>query len=167
MYDIVNNDGHLSSPDALDEKYGISSHNFLKHYSLRTAIPQKWKIEVSRMVHPMNRPENTQPCVYVNDQKRCIDQLKCKHFYSMFIQKIFNKPSCIYSWMQKFTIPEHDWKFYFKLPFETTCDTKLQSFQYKIVNCIFACNAQLCKWKSSKLVFVNIVMFMMILFITL
>ncbi len=97
--------------------------------------------------HPIDRPDETNPCIFVNNQKQSVNQLKCKQFYSVFIEKIFNKPSCIYGWMQSFTVPEEDWKFYFKIPFETTSETKLQSFQYKIINRIFACNAQLFKWK--------------------
>ena len=147
VFDIVNNHNLLCNPDELCDKYGINTDNFLKHYSLRMAIPRKWKSEIIRMLHPIDRPTDTIPHVYFNSQRLNIDQLKCNHFYSMFIQKIFNKPNCIYSWMRSFTIPEHDWKFYFKLPFEITCETKLQSFQYKIVNRIFASNAQLFKWK--------------------
>ena len=72
--------------------------------------------------------------------------MKCKDFYKILIKKQASEPSCIKKWKETFMEFEKAdpmiWKNIFTMAFKCTASTKLQSFQYRIINRIISCN----KW---------------------
>jgi hypothetical protein len=66
----------------------------------------------------------------------------------MLIERIKSPPTSIEKWIEKFSfLNDNDFKQYFTLAHKAVQDTKLQSFQYKILNRILPCNESLHKMK--------------------
>ncbi len=63
-----------------------------------------------------------------------IDKIQCKDFYLHLIEKYQHNPKCTKAWIKEFSdiesVNNNFWKRIFNLPFSTTRDTKIQSFQF-------------------------------------
>ncbi len=64
----------------------------------------------------------------------------------MLIEVTSKTPACIHKWKEAYPNLDLDWSELFRLPFQITFETKLQSFQYKILHRIFPCNYWLSKF---------------------
>ena len=77
-----------------------------------------------------------------------VEDLYCKHFTRSFLHKLFCKPAAELKWEHYFQTDMLDWSTIYKLAFNITKDTKVQSLQYKILQRIFPCNYWLSKWNK-------------------
>ncbi len=61
-----------------------------------------------------------------------IDKIQCKEFYLHLIEKYQHTSKCKKAWIKEFpdidSVNNNFWKTIFNLPFSTTRDTKIQSF---------------------------------------
>ncbi len=75
-----------------------------------------------------------------------IDKFKSKDYYWEMISKKSKTPSCQQKWCESFPelkdVDKEVWDRIYRLPFRITRETKLQSFQYRLINRIIPCN----KW---------------------
>ena len=116
--------------------------NFLEYLSLVKAIPKAW---LKRIVN------NDCDCVsqvsnVMDKLKNNVMKLKSKKIYWKYLEKIVRQPSAIQHWISEFPFfHDNDFAEIFSNAYNTG-DVKLQSFQYKILNRIFACNYMLNKW---------------------
>ena len=74
--------------------------------------------------------------------------LKCKDFYQEYIRLKTRdvNASAIYKWEETYYNYDFDWGNIFKQPYIICRETRLQSFQFQILNRYVACNELLCKW---------------------
>lgn len=72
----------------------------------------------------------------------------CRDIYWTFIDKIAIRPSCENKWIEKynFRLSNEHWEHIHCLSYKVTRETKLQSFQIKIIHRIFPCNRSLYLW---------------------
>ncbi len=84
--------------------------------------------------------------INVNNKILNIEKIKCKDFYWHLINKFSYTPNTIHKRGE--TYPDFNnadlktWPRIFKLPFQVIRETKIQTFQYKILHRIISCN----KW---------------------
>ncbi len=154
LQDIVNlNTGELYTHTELCNKFQSIHIDIMKYNSLVSAIPQKWKTVLKCLPKPIEYQ-------YVPLEDQCVPKLYYKHklipvtflrnkdFYSHVVDTHFKPPTAIDKWCTLFVeCNEFDWKEIYCLPYKVVRSTKLQSFQYKILNRIFACKQNLAKWK--------------------
>ncbi len=110
-----------------------------------TRIPKWWKNKLKTFTTNTN-------CILVgnsinvNNKVLNIEKIKCKDFYWHLINKASHMPSNILKWCQ--TYPDFKnadpktWQRIFKLPFQVIRETRIQTFQYKILHRVISCN----KW---------------------
>ena len=121
----------------------------MEYNSLIHAIPQNWKDLLKANHHTL--PENingNKVCLYINNKWLDAADIKCHEAYWTFINKIFISPTCEKKWIEKSNnnlSPEH-WEHVHSLTYKITRETKLQSFQLKIIHRIFPCKYNLFRW---------------------
>ena len=129
----------------LSEIYGLNIDPML-YNSLITAIPQVWKRQISGIPVTANAINgNEQPDIVINGNIYNIQLIKNKTIYWTLIQNIFMPPVSLPYWQKVFPAENLDWKAIFRIPYDVTQETRIQSFQYKLILRIFPCN-----WYVSK-----------------
>lgn len=145
--DIIDNVGNLLQEDELCNRYQIRNLNFLTYFSLRSAIPYQWKQTLR------NKPKSNsdhfikEPSITIGNQCIRVEYLTCANIYWKYIDMKYQQPTCWTRWANIYNKQSDYWPAIYKLPYKISRETKLQTFQYKIINRIFACNQKLEKWK--------------------
>lgn len=134
------------SHDELQDKYHIEV-TFLNALQIRHCIPLEWR-SVIKSVNTCTCLEDQNKVICVlNGNKMPMSSLSCKLLYGFFVQHKQRLPACINKWTQdfpKFVEAADDlWENIFKLPFNTIEETKIQSFQFKLIHRIINCNKKL------------------------
>ena len=129
----------LYTYDKLKEKYNCTL-NFMDYASLMNCLPKEWKtllLEVN--VGDMEDNHRSHVCKLLEAKKTC------NMVYWKLLQKDAYKPICIEKWTMELNeiYDESKWSSIFELPFKVCRDTKLRSFQWKIVNRSLITNKQL------------------------
>ncbi len=81
-----------------------------------------------------------------NGKIQCISKTTCKDVYWNFVTKRRRVPKCSEKWAEdysNFKTAENILPNIFKLSFTTTRETKLQSFQYRIIHRTITCHKML------------------------
>ena len=82
--------------------------------------------------------------ININGMNKKLAVCKCKDFYWMILGAKYSDPTCKKAWAKQFPILEDlekkKWANIFKIPFQSTRETCIQSFQYKLINRTIACN---------------------------
>jgi hypothetical protein len=90
---------------------------------------------------------NTDICIKINGILRTIRKVKNSSIYWSLLDNssALVKPAAQDKWEREFDIPVESFKQIYTLPFKCCKYTKYQSFQYKIIHRIIACNYWLLK----------------------
>ncbi len=153
--DIIDKIGNFMSHEQLKEKYNLTTP-FLTTLQLLTSILKLWKTKRKTLTTNTN-------CILVgnsinvNNKVQNIEKIKCKDFYWHLINKSSHTPNNKLKWCETY----HDfknadpktWHGIFKLPFQIIRETRIQTFQYKILHRVILCNKWLfnIKIKTSEL----------------
>ncbi len=148
-------DKHLNfvSHTKLTEMYGIQC-NFLDVLKIRQCIPYEWKqlLNASRNTCSNNISSNL--VINIGSKPVSITKIRCKYFYWHLIGIVPHKPTPQEKWQEMYdgfkTADECVWPRIYKLAFTVTKESKLQSFQYKILHRNIACNKRLFDIKVKK-----------------
>jgi len=142
--DLLNENGDFLSHDNIRDKYNIEC-SFLEMLQLRQSIPLQWRALLKHCQKDKMEPEG----ILNKDGKvKSLKNLSSKEIYwELITLKKTSIPKCIIKWHETFNevfilsdSVIHMWKQIFKLPFQTCEETQLQSFQFKILHRIIACN---------------------------
>ncbi len=80
-----------------------------------------------------------------------VEQMTCRNSYWLMVSQKIITPTCIQKWTEYF--PNFNnadilmWHRIFKLPFSVTRETRLQTFQYLLINRVIPCNNWYCDKK--------------------
>jgi len=147
--DIVNDSGELLPLTLLETKYNIKV-NYLDYLTVCSAIPKSWKY---LLLNDNTQPEDTNnlilPAYIINrNERQLVDvtSLTNKAMYNILIQSQTSTPTCHGKWESTFPNTILDWPVIYKLAFKTTEETKLQTFQWKLINRIIPCRYWLSKF---------------------
>ncbi len=82
--------------------------------------------------------------LHINNSKMQLEKVKCKNIYWHLINNITHTSKAIIAWDNVYTSLKNKedkfWKTLFTIPLISTQDTRLQSFQYKILHITLPCN---------------------------
>ena len=136
--DILNIHGQFLSHDELNKKYDLKC-TFLEVLNIRHTIPIAWREHLGNCLTIGKQIDYP---VKSKDIIKNGAEIESKEFYWIYIEKLKGIPACIKKWNEDTDAP-NDWEAIFLHPFTNHTETKLQSFQYKILHRIIACNSWL------------------------
>ena len=148
--DIFDENGQFIDLDEYCKRNNIK-FNFIKNIGIRKAIPPHWKSDISAET---GYGQDTANCsnfnIRVSGQTVDIRYSTTKIIYDMLITKMYVKPTALSKWENIYSIDDNDWTAIFKQPYTCSRETKLQSFQYKVIHRIIPCNKWLFNLKVSQ-----------------
>ena len=119
-------------------------HNFLQIAKVKKAIPGTWVTEIKS--DRSRQESNSESCINFTVKSGHVSAdirfSLTKTVYNVIILKKSVIPTSVRRWTETFEIDDYDWPSIYKQPYIATRETKLQSFQYKIINRIVVCQ----KW---------------------
>ena len=148
--DILNENGDFLSHTEISEKFGVRCH-FLQALQIRQSMPLEWRrvIRSEYSYKPVR-----EPFINHNGADLQLDECTTKFIYECYVQMKYVTPTCVLKWKTlhvDFDMSEEEWADVFLRPYICLRETKLQSFQYKIINRIINCNKKLFDMKIKKL----------------
>jgi hypothetical protein len=144
LHDIINDKGIFLTTTEIFEKYHLKV-DFLKYNSLKDAIPIEWREQLKTMKVDRNAISADEPAsVIINKQHVPVQLLTNKTIYWELINKIKIAPVTRDKWMQLFELNEDNWKSIFEVA-KIIRDTKIRTFQYKLLFNLIPCNLYLYK----------------------
>jgi hypothetical protein len=145
IQDLFGENGKLMSHSELMHCYSIKCH-VLKYLSLVKAIPKTWLKEL----HNTSAQKFEKVSLNVHAS---IMKLTSKKVYWKLLEKSVKQATAIAQWISLFPfLHDNDFDDIFTIHKNVT-ETRMQSFQYKLLHRIFPCNYKLFKWgivESSK-----------------
>lgn len=143
--DIMQKNGEIMEPKHIKEKYNLNV-NLLHFYSLKIVIKKQWK----DLMKPPTAELNTRhPLILYNRQLHPLEQLSSKKICSALVMKVFKEPTAKAAWERHgYVINDTEWSDIYYRHFNCTRETKIQSFQYKLINRHLPCNDIVSKWNS-------------------
>ena len=139
--DLLDERGNFYDHVQMSVKYNIKC-NFLNILQIRQSLPHSWRELLNNCCKRYPKERNI--TVVIRDKKKDVSECKCKDYYWNLLSANTKEPACKKSWAKLFplltSLDKHQWGNIFKIPFETTRETYIQSFQYKLTNRIIACN---------------------------
>ena len=131
--------------------------DIMKYNSLIHSLPKHWKILLKEYtsydvpVNDKSNNDNNNKIIFVDDKYYTLSKITSKQIYWHILSGIIKPPTSIEKWISEFVfLNDKDFEKYFLLPNLTVKDTKLQTFQYKILNRIFPCQSKLFTWKLAE-----------------
>jgi hypothetical protein len=152
IHHLINLDtGRVLLPTEIENRYAITV-DVMMYNSLISAIPRNWKTIIAMMVKPIicntETEENTTiPSLILNGVLIKMTMFCNKQFVNMLLEKNHSLPTAINKWM--IAHGDIDWPRVFLSPYCLVRDTKIQTFQYKVINRIIPCEYNLNLWKIS------------------
>lgn len=132
----------FSSHTELAEKYGITV-SFLELLQIRSAIPLQWKRKICNCTRQQIDPKPTIATMENSDTNVLAKSTKTL-YYSLVKA---SKPAITSQSRWNETFPtdteqqEEYWSAIYKAPYKVARDTKLQAFQFRIINRFLPCNS--------------------------
>ena len=138
--DIIDLSGNFLTQPDIAGKFGIQT-NFLELLQIRMSLPFAWRKALN------NSPEFVsieEPCFLLNSRIQPISIANSKMAYVFYTALEYKTPTSIGKWLEIFPGYDEDkQKASFLRNFSTTRETKLQSFQYNILNRNIFCKKKL------------------------
>jgi hypothetical protein len=144
IHDIVDSQGNFLTLTELEEKYNFKC-DFLKYNSLKDAIPKIWReklktIEIQRDVISAQE----YPKLVIKNQTISTSKITNKQIYWELVNKICITPITKDKWIREFNLNEDSWEEVFDIA-KIIRDTKIRTFQYKLLFNLTPCNLYLFK----------------------
>ena len=141
--DLLDSEGVFLSHSQIQLKFNINC-NFLQVLQIRQSIPIHWRNVIAD--GKGKTPPLLDNSIQIMDKMVKVEGLTSKLFYLLLVSKKFREPQCKTKWCEYFPlfkcVDNSVWERIFEMPFLVTRETKLQSFQYRLVHRIIPCN----KW---------------------
>ena len=144
IHDIVDNLGNFLSVNELEQRYNFKC-DFLKYNSLKDAIPKIWREKLKTI----NIQRDTiivgeSPCIEIRKQITSVKSITNKMIYWELVNKIKIPPITKDKWVQEFNLDIANWEKIFEVA-KIIRDTKIRTFQYKLLFNLTPCNLYLFK----------------------
>jgi hypothetical protein len=148
IHDIIHEDGKFLSIEELNHKYNIPC-NFFKYNRLKDAIPKEWRqlIRTSRAASGDFSFEDP-IFIVINKYPKSIKLVTNKDIYWIFIKQKQQEAIIINKLRKTLGIKNDEWDEIFLIP-KAVRNTKVQSFQYKVLFNLIPCNLYLKRIKKS------------------
>lgn len=144
--DLYNTNGGRMTKEQLSVKYNVSVDT-LFYNGLINAIPIQWREIMTKYNEEDRLTEKANDDIYIQNKYVKISSLNNRMLYWHLLNRITKPPTVLSKWMDEYPfLNDQDFGKYFTLPYNITRDTKLQTFQYKILNNIIPCQSMLFRW---------------------
>ena len=141
--DLINGDHFLSAAE-LSHKYNIQI-NFLEALQIKQSLPFAWRNELQSQ-QKYDLVDGI--LYYAKGEVKAIDKDRAKNVYLLFNNKNKEKPTCVEMWGELFPeLTTQTWKDIFIRTFSISRETKMQSFQYRILHRTIPCRKRLFEQK--------------------
>lgn len=137
------NGDRLRGQEELNEAYAILP-TFLEALAIRTGIPITWKMALSKDF------EGTNTIFYgmrIDGQEFDLLNTTPKKWYKAIVKANQQESRRKHTWQEELARPNRqtriDWEAVYTLPYKVSRETKLQAFQYRVINRIITCNKYL------------------------
>jgi hypothetical protein len=142
IHDILNEDGTFLTLIELENKYSIKC-DFLKYNKIKDAIPLKWRTILRTMKIP-NEAISFEESLHleINKKTKHIKNITNKDLYWTLIRKKQQKPIISEKTWNNQKLTYDNWKEIFKIT-SVLRDTKIKTFQYKVLFNLIPCNKYL------------------------
>ena len=137
----------------MSSKFDLTVNEFLPWYGVIQSIPANWKIILKR-----NTPEQQSNIdkikhfssgIFINGSFITALDLNSKIVYQQYVGKLFKVPTARLYFPWKLNVCDECWPAIYTLASKLTIDTKMRTFQYKILNNILSFNKTLYKMNNS------------------
>ena len=143
--DLLDDKGVFLGHEDLSRKFGINC-NFLQILQIRQSIPLEWRTTLSDATLI-----NTEKCIALADistviagKIKSLVTCKTREIYQCLIKRKAQQPTAVQRWEAQYPeISNDDWKNIYTRAFKAVRETKIQTFQYKILHRIINCNKKL------------------------
>ena len=140
--DITDEHGNFLSVLDIRDKYGIQC-NFLNILQLRQSLPGEWRRVLSEN-HNCLVKGNEEILLNCNAICKPVSKCETKLYYSIFVKNKQHPPPCIEKWKTVFAgISHNEWPDIFTRAFKNVRETKIQSFQFRLIHRVITCNKRL------------------------
>ena len=128
--DLLHESGRFMGFEEFTHTYGIKV-NFVDFYSLMHCLPGPWRENIKRDLSKLNKSEMTQPAI-----ANLLQMTKhCKGVYWRLIETVEVKRNHRFKWQEtlQMELSKETMSKYFSINFQCTVESRLRSFQYKIL----------------------------------
>ena len=116
----------------------MNSLSIMEYNQIVSAVPKEWKSIINANKNSTVDFRIIQDLEFkIGLVHKHLFGIRCKDFYWYLINSGYETPTAVLKWEELYYYIDFDWKSVFKLPYETTCETSLQSMQYQILNRYF------------------------------
>ena len=142
IHDIINKHGSFLSTEDIERNYNIKC-SVLKYNKLKDAIPKDWRKQVKTIrIEKDEISFNDQIFLNINNIPKSLKNITNKDIYWIFIKSIQIKAVIIDKLEYSLGITSGQWKTIFLIP-KTVKNTKIKTFQYKVLFNLIPCNLYL------------------------
>jgi hypothetical protein len=142
IHDIVDERGEFLEKKLLDKKYGIKGDE-MKYNMIKSAIPMAWKKALKKSRVTTNAISNEEnPHLQINKNPVDMNLLTNRKVYWCIIDKIKIEPVVFAKWERELQIGHDEWKEIFRNGLVVK-ETKLRTFQYKVIYNLIPCGLYL------------------------
>jgi hypothetical protein len=144
--DLLNRDNKFLPFEDFIDLYDLSKKDFLKYSTVIQCIPKHWRKTLK------TSDDNTEgdgvPKIKIDQEWLNFDNYSNKELYNLFIKIKTDKPILSeHIWKKILNIEADELKPFFRIPYSSVRDTKIQSLQYKILNNIYVTRLRLKQWR--------------------
>ena len=139
VHDVPDENGGFLSHTEIAKKFNTRCH-FLNILQLRQSIPLEWRKSIQRCV---TTNKVRAPFVYDEGKIRLLPSVTTKCLYDISRCKKCITPTCVHKCNETHQRQEEEWADIFTRTFKVVRETKIQSFQFKLVHRIINCNKKL------------------------
>jgi hypothetical protein len=148
IHDLLTKQGTFLTAQEIELKYNVKC-NLLKYNALKDAIPLDWRKKLKTMQVPFEAISfEEQLNLKINKKPKNINNITNKDLYWILIKQKQQKAIIIDSIGKSLEIDEEEWKIIFKIP-HILKDTKIRTFQYKLLFNLIPRNLYLHRIKKS------------------
>lgn len=147
--DLLTEDGSFVNEAHLRNKYGVNC-TFLDILQVRDSIPKSWKniLGVDKAIH---KRYDIFTETFICNKVYKLYILNTKVLYNHLVRGKKRTPTCKIKWSETYPnfndAAEDLWPNIFKLAFKITRETKLQTFQFKLIHRLITCQKKLNEMK--------------------
>lgn len=142
--DIFDERGQFLTQEDLERNFKIKT-NFLDINKLKRAIPKPW-VNMLCGQGEVRAVQDTDQAGFTFSTINSLTALGC---YKILVKQKATPPVAKLKWEKEILIQEENWPKIYMLPYSTTRETKLQSFQFKLLHRIIPCKKWLFNIKIS------------------
>ncbi len=135
--------------EEIERKFNVKC-NFFTALQVRQSIPASWRTLLYK-----DKKHITNTCsLFLDGKAYDIKHITTKLIYNTFINQINRPPTCIETWGKElptyFKANNNRWSDIFTMPFNTSRETLIQTFQYKILHRLITCQKRLHEMKIAQ-----------------